>query len=98
MCECTISKANIFFDGKVTNRDVIVGGKVVKSVGIMLLGRYKWQADVAEKFRILQGNGSITIGKEEPIIFEPGDFFTVPANEIFEFSVENILDYEVTYE
>ena len=93
-------KANIFFDGKVINRDfedITTGEKY--SLGTMQKGQYKWMAEVQETFTILQGICNVDIdGEEETKTYNCGDQFTIEEGKIFSIQTTDILDYKVSYD
>jgi len=97
MNNITISKANIFFNGNVTNRDISTNGVITHSLGIMLPGQYKWQTDNKETFYITQGLGTLKINDDIPQKLSRNAVVTVPDNSVFEFDIHETIDYEVRY-
>ena len=52
-----IKQANVYFDGKVTSRTVILQDGTKKTLGIMLPGEYEFSTSLQEEMEILAENG-----------------------------------------
>ena len=94
-----LKKANIYFDGKVTSRNYTDSNGVIKSLGIMLPGEYKFGTKAAEHMEIISGKVEVLFAGAESNweTFHGGSSFEVPANSSFEIKVEEITDYCCTY-
>jgi hypothetical protein len=96
--ESVIKKANIYFEGKVTSRTVLLPNGDKKTLGIMMPGEYEFGTEEREVMEVL--NGSLTIllpGKSEWQIFKEGESFVVPAKSKFSLKVTEIADYCCSY-
>ena len=97
MIDIKVSDPNIFFDGDVSNRDLLIDGQTVASFGFMARGTYKWQAEQGERFTISSGNLSISIDDNPRFEINENESFDVPAGSIFELWVKSPVHYEVRY-
>lgn len=94
-----IKKANIYFDGKVTSRNVEFPNGTRKTLGIMLPGEYKFNTDAREIMEVLGGEITVRLpGSDTWQTFHVGESFTVPARSSFELKIENVADYCCSYE
>lgn len=92
-----VPRANIYFDGKVTSRKVILQNGEEKTFGIMLPGEYEFSTGVKEHMDILNGKLSYQLtGEEWQTIDGTGDFY-VPANDSFKLKVVEVTDYCCSY-
>ena len=93
-----IKKANVYFDGKVTSRTVLLDGGERKTLGIMLPGDYEFGTGDKEVMEILAGKLEVLLpGTTEWKIFAEGSFFEVPANSKFQLKVKELTDYCCSY-
>jgi uncharacterized protein YaiE (UPF0345 family) len=89
-------QANVYFDGKVTSRDVETADGQRKTLGIMLPGEYTFETDDEEEIEIVAGELTVDVDGE-PTSYEAGDVFTVPPDTEFDLDVETVVDYCCTY-
>lgn len=93
-----IKKANIYFDGKVTSRTVILENNEKKTLGIMLPGDYEFSTGDKEVMEILTGSMDVKLpGQDKFVTFKEGESFTVPANSTFNLIVKDVVDYCCSY-
>jgi len=93
----TIGKrANVYFEGDVTSRDVETADGVEKTLGIMRPGEYTFETDDEEEIEVLAGRVTVDVAGEVET-YEPGDVFTVPPNTAFDLDVHELIDYCCTY-
>lgn len=59
-----IKKANIYFDGKVTSRTIILSNGEKKTLGFMLPGEYTFTTGAAEMMEALGGAAEVTLPGE----------------------------------
>ena len=91
-------EANIYFDGKVTSRSIEFDDGVLKSLGIMQEGEYRFNTEAAEIMEIYSGDIKIKLeGKDEFTIMYAPCRFEVPINSYFDIKVNSITDYCCTY-
>lgn len=91
-------KANIYFDGKVTSRTVILADGSRKTLGIMLPGDYEFGTDAAEVMEIAAGALSVLLpGSDNWIKVSAGESFEVPGSSRFKLKVTDVVDYCCSY-
>ena len=93
-----IKKANIYSDGKVTSRTVILSDGSRKTLGIMLPGKYEFNTDAQEIMEILSGDLEVLISDAEGWkTIKGGESFEVPAKSKFSLNVRSLTDYCCSY-
>ncbi|MDR4947262.1 pyrimidine/purine nucleoside phosphorylase [Neobacillus cucumis] len=94
----TIStKANIYFDGKVTSRTVVFPDGTQKTLGIMLPGEYEFSTSLKEEMDIQAGTLEYKVKGQDWKLIEHNGVFYVPANESFLLKVHSVVDYCCSY-
>jgi hypothetical protein len=93
-----VREANIYFDGKVTSRTVLLADGTRKTLGIMLPGEYEFGTGQKEVMEILSGELSVQLpGSSEWLAISGSGEFTVPANSSFKLKVTQVTDYVCSY-
>jgi len=93
-----MTKANIYFDGKVTSRTVLFKDGTKKTLGIMMPGQYEFGTDLKEIMEIQAGELKVLLpGETEWKEIRGSGEFTVPANSKFKLDVETVTDYICSY-
>ena len=93
-----VKKANIYFDGKVTSRNVLFADGTRKTLGFMLPGEYKFNTARRETMEILGGGMEVLLpGSADWKIFKDGESFEVPANSSFQLKLTVPVDYCCSY-
>jgi len=93
-----VKKANVYFDGKVTSRTVLIADGTKKTLGIMMPGEYEFGTDVKEIMEILAGDLKVLLpGETEWKHISGTGEFTVPANAKFKLEVAAVTDYCCSY-
>lgn len=94
----TVKKeANIYYDGKVTSRSIILEDGSVQSLGIMLPGKYTFGTNEAEIMEIMSGELEIKLPNEDWKTLNTPETFNVPANSSFDLKVKSVTDYCCSY-
>jgi hypothetical protein len=94
----TIKKeANIYYDGKVTSRTIILEDGSTQSLGIMLPGDYTFGTAEAEIMEMLSGELDIKLPNEEWKTLNTPETFNVPANSSFDLKIKTVTDYCCSY-
>ena len=89
-----VKKANIYFDGKVSSRTVLLEDGTRKTLGFMLPGEYEFDTGAPETMEFLQGKLEVKLpGSEEWITIVAGQSFDVPGNAVFQLKVIEPSDY-----
>jgi uncharacterized protein YaiE (UPF0345 family) len=93
-----IKKANIYFDGKVTSRTVILAGGEKKTLGIMLQGQYEFETSDKEHMELSAGKLEVLLPhSKEWISIEAGQTFEIPAYSKFKIVAKEVSDYCCSY-
>ncbi|SMM98067.1 FIG074102: hypothetical protein [uncultured Candidatus Thioglobus sp.] len=93
-----VKKANIYFDGKVTSREVQFADGSKKTLGIMLPGEYEFNTNDNELVEIQAGEMDVLLPNEsEWQTFTQGTSFEVPKNSTFKLVVKEVTDYCCSY-
>jgi uncharacterized protein YaiE (UPF0345 family) len=93
-----IKKANIYFEGKVTSRNVLFADGTRKTLGFMLPGEYEFNTGVREIMEILSGGMDVLLpGQASWQTINTGESFEVPANSSFKLKLTQPVDYCCSY-
>jgi uncharacterized protein YaiE (UPF0345 family) len=93
-----VKRANVYYDGKVTSRTVLLPDGSKKTLGIMLAGDYDFGTDAPEVMEVLGGALTVKLpGALEWRTFEAGESFSVPGNSRFQLKVSGVADYCCSY-
>lgn len=90
-------RANVYYDGRVSSREVTDGDGQRYTLGLVLPGSYEFETDAAEEIEVLAGSGRLEL-PEETVPFGEGDVVTVPADTAFEFVADDVVDYCCAYD
>jgi len=95
-----ITKANVYFDGKVVSHTVIFNDSSKKTIGLIYPGSFKFNTGAPEKMEIISGMCTVKLaGESSGKVYESGTFFKVPGNSFFEIAVESgITEYICSFE
>ncbi|MBT4708457.1 MAG: pyrimidine/purine nucleoside phosphorylase [Campylobacteraceae bacterium] len=94
----TITKeANIYYDGKVTSRSIVLEDGSVQSLGIMLPGKYTFGTAQAEIMEMMSGELDIKLPGEDWKTLNTPESFNVPANSSFDLKIKTVTDYCCSY-
>jgi uncharacterized protein YaiE (UPF0345 family) len=93
-----VKKANIYFDGKVTSRTVLLPDGSKKTLGIIQPGQYEFGTDLKERMEVLAGElKALLPGNEKWASFKAGESFDVPAKSKFKVAADVVSDYCCSY-
>lgn len=91
-------KANYYFDGKVTSRNIIFSDGSTKTLGIMLPGEYQFNTSLKEIIEITSGEIEVLISEEQGWQdMSEGMSFEIPKNSSFKLKVSKLFDYCCSY-
>ena len=95
-----VTKANVYFDGKVVSHTLTTKEGQRQTVGIIYPGSYKFNTDAAERMDIISGNCRVRqAGEKEWKTYSAGTLFNVPAKSAFEIAVDSgLTEYLCTFE
>jgi hypothetical protein len=90
--------ANIYFNGSVASRTLILPTGERKTLGIMQIGEYKFDTAAKELMEIQAGEVEVLLpGAVAWKIIGAGESFEVPGNSVFDIKVKAVTDYCCTY-
>lgn len=93
-----VKKANVYFDGKVTSRNIFFTDGSRKTLGIMLPGEYEFGTGDPEIMEILQGEVDVLLPTSNTWeFFQSGQSFEIPADSKFRIKLSNPVDYCCSY-
>lgn len=90
-----VTKANVYFDGKVVSHSVLFPDGSKKTLGLIYPGSYHFGTEKAELMEIVAGACEVKLdGSEAKTSYQAGQAFEVPANSGFDIVVaEGICEY-----
>ena len=83
-------EANVYFDGKVTSRTIVLADGSQKTLGVMLPGEYEFGTQAGELDVLLPE-------ADDWLHIREAQVFHVPANASFQLKVHRITHYCCTY-
>ncbi len=93
-----IKEANIYYDGKVTSRAIVLADGTKQTLGIMLPGEYTFETQAAEIMEMMSGELEIRLpGESEFRKLNTPQTFNVPANASFDLKIKTVTDYCCSY-
>lgn len=86
--------SNVYFEGKVTSRNITFDDGSIKTLGLMLKGEYEFNTSQKEIMEITSGELNVLLQDEsEWKLYKEGSSFEVPSNSSFKVRV----NYETNY-
>jgi purine/pyrimidine-nucleoside phosphorylase len=93
-----IKKANVYFNGNVTSRTLLLADGTKKTLGIILPGEYEFGTADRERMEIMAGHlKALLPGSKDWKSFETGQAFDIPANSKFKVAASEATDYCCSY-
>ena len=87
-------QANVYHDGKVTSRTIVMPTGEMKTLGVMLPGTYRFSTQAPERIDVTQGSCRVKLASEQTWKdYQAGQSFDVPGNSHFEIEIVNLVDY-----
>ena len=84
-----ITKANIYFDGKVVSHSILMPDGAKKTLGLIYPGSYHFGTGKAEIMEIVAGACDVKIDGSDTVSHHAaGQAFEVPANSGFDIAVQ----------
>ena len=82
------TKANVYFDGRVVSRTVMMPNGSRKTLGVIFPGSYHFDTDAAERMELVAGTCRVYLdGEVSPREHEAGSTFEIPAKSGFTIEV-----------
>lgn len=90
-----VTKANIYFDGKVVSHTVLFTDGAKKTLGLIYAGSFHFGTGAPERMEIISGACRVTLdGSSETNAYSAGQFFDVPGKSGFTIEVaSDICEY-----
>ena len=90
--------ANIYFEGKVTSRNIFLKDGSKKTLGVMLVGEYEFNTLSRESMEIISGKLKLKLKDEnEWKLITDGMEFDIPKNSSFKLEVLELVNYTCSY-
>ena len=90
--------ANIYFEGKVISRNIYLKDGSKKTLGIMLVGDYKFNTVTRELMEIISGKIKLKLKDDnEWKLITSGMEFNIPKNSSFKLKVLELVNYTCSY-
>jgi uncharacterized protein YaiE (UPF0345 family) len=85
-----VTKANIYFEGKVVSHTVLFPDGSKKTLGLIYPGKFHFGTDKAERMEIVAGACTVTPDGPSPVAnYSTGQAFEVPAKSGFDIEVKS---------
>jgi len=83
-----VTKANIYFDGKVVSHTLLLPGGAKKTLGLIYPGSYHFGTGAPERMEIIAGDCRVTLdGEAATADYAAGTYFDVPGKSGFTIEV-----------
>jgi hypothetical protein len=94
-----VTKANIYFDGKVVSHSLLFPDGSKKTVGLIYPGKYHFGTDKAERMELVAGSCQVKLdGGHALADYGAGQAFEVPAKSGFDIEVkQGICEYVCSF-
>ena len=94
-----LTKANIYFDGKVISHAILFPDGSKKTLGLIYPGKFHFGTAKAERMELVAGECEIKLdGSSKLIRHAAGQFFDVPANSGYDIEIKSgICEYICSY-
>jgi uncharacterized protein YaiE (UPF0345 family) len=94
-----VTKANVYFDGKVVSHTIFLKDGERKTVGLIYPGKFHFGTDKAERMEITAGECQVKAdGKPDVKKYAASQQFEVPAKSGFDIEIKSgICEYICTY-
>jgi hypothetical protein len=94
----TVRRAeNVYYDGRVTSRELHTADGERVTLGIILPGEYTFETEEHEDVELLAGTASVELPDGSEVEVDAGESFSVPADSEFVISTEGVVDYVCRY-
>jgi len=94
-----ITKANIYFDGKVVSHSLILPDGSKRTIGLIYPGKFHFGTEKAERMEIVAGECTVKLdGQSSTHTYRGGEVFEVAAKSGFDIEVrDGICEYICTF-
>ena len=85
-----VTKANVYFDGKVVSHSILFPDSSKKTLGLIYAGKFHFGTDKAERMEIVAGSCSVKLDGQSAVnSYSAGQTFEVPAKSGFDIEVKS---------
>ena len=89
--------ANIYFDGKVISRTVLINNQR-KTLGVILPGEYLFPVEQKEVVKLVSGNAEVLLPNEKTWEkVSNGETFVIDSNSSYKIKCKEIVEYICSY-
>jgi uncharacterized protein YaiE (UPF0345 family) len=94
-----VTKANIYFDGKVISHSIVFADNTKKTLGLIYPGKFHFGTGKSERMEIVAGECQTKLDGQSTVNhFAAGQSFDVPANSGFDIEIKKgICEYICSY-
>ena len=83
-----LTKANVYFDGKVVSHSILMPGGAKKTLGLIYPGSYHFGTAAPERMEIVAGSCRVTLDGQNAVKeYAAGTYFDVPGKSGFTIEV-----------
>ena len=83
-----LTKANVYFDGKVVSHSMLMPGGAKKTLGLIYPGSYHFGTAAPERMEIVAGSCRVTLDGQNAVKeYAAGSYFDVPGKSGFTIEV-----------
>ncbi len=89
-----VTKANVYFDGKVVSHSVLFSDGTKKTLGLIYPGSYHFGTDAPERMEIVAGKCTVTLdGQAGTKSYSANEYFDVPGKSGFTIETAGLCEY-----
>jgi purine/pyrimidine-nucleoside phosphorylase len=89
-----VTKANVYFDGKVVSHSVVLADGSKKTLGLIYPGSYHFGTGAPERMEIVAGKCSVTLdGQTSLQTYAANEYFDVPGKSGFTIETSGLCEY-----
>jgi purine/pyrimidine-nucleoside phosphorylase len=94
-----VTKANIYFDGKVVSHAILFPDGSKKTLGLIYPGQFHFGTGKSERMELVAGQCTVKLdGSKKTTAYGAGQFFDVPAHSGFDIEISSgICEYICSY-
>jgi purine/pyrimidine-nucleoside phosphorylase len=93
-----LTKANVYFGGKVSSHTILFADGSRKTLGVVLPGQYEFGTVEREQNEVLSGELRVLLpGSQTWTVCGVGDIFELPKNSKFQVAADVVSEYCCTY-
>ncbi|MFA5193981.1 MAG: pyrimidine/purine nucleoside phosphorylase [Verrucomicrobiia bacterium] len=94
-----VTKANVYFDGKVVSHSIVFPDGSKKTLGLIYPGKFHFNTGAAERMEIVAGECIVKLdGQSGVATYTAGQLFDVPAKSGFDIEIKaGICEYVCSF-